>query len=370
MSAVKKIAALALVLALTSLAAPVVAAPDRSGELKRVPCFDFENAAHRINVRVDGKDAYGHFAVPATETPKDLVVFAHGYGHSSYSWVKHMERVARELEVIAITMDNRGIQLSPDTSGDGLPESRGWNVMTGAEDSIAAALLFEKSCPSIEKITIMGVSMGGNTSGLAVALAGARNVTRSDGSPLFDYWLNIEGATNMPEIYMGARGLAPVNAYAAGAVADIEKECGGSITSNPEAYQERSVVARIGDVAAAGLDGVVMVHGVEDGLVPYTQSREMATSLASEGISTDLFSVASKDEDSEKETTISSYITDNVDKSFKSPLAGHASEKSTTHIVMQTAFERLAAVVGEGTDVPNGYREFLVDGQVGTFQLI
>ena len=36
-------------------------------------------------------------------------------------------------------MDYRGLQIFPDENGDGLPESRGWPAMTGAEDSIAAA---------------------------------------------------------------------------------------------------------------------------------------------------------------------------------------------------------------------------------------
>jgi hypothetical protein len=55
-----------------------------------------------------------------------------------------------------------------------------------------------------------------------------------------------------------------------------------------------------------------------------------------------------------------------LDGDYKSPLAGHASEKSTTHIIMVTAFERLWQLI-EDNEAPGVYREFFVDGEEGTF---
>jgi hypothetical protein len=42
-----------------------------------------------------------------------------------------MKNAARDHDVIAVTMDCRGLE--PDSDGDGLPESRGWPVMKGAQ---------------------------------------------------------------------------------------------------------------------------------------------------------------------------------------------------------------------------------------------
>lgn len=305
--------------------------------------------------------ATGRYALPKSKAT-GLVLFDHGYGHTSASWVKHMQNAARR-GLIAVALDYRGIEISPDSNGDGLPESRGWNVMKGAEDTIAAAQLFEARCRSIEKIVVFGVSMGGNTSGLAVALAS--EARRSDGGPLFDYWVDVEGAVNVIETYLGARLLAPINAFAANAQADIEKEMGGSIEENPEPYAERSVVTRIDDIKASGVKGVVIVHGVDDGLVPYNQAREMNALLTAAQIPTDMYTVGRESPETDGDTTATGYIGGAIDDNYDSPLAGHASEKSEVHIVMVTAFERLWGLF-EG-DAPGTAREFVVDGEEGTF---
>lgn len=323
------------------------------------PCIDKVDDARTFNLTVEGEKATGRFALPAKQ-PKALVVYAHGYGHTSASWVEHMKTSAKEHGVIAVGMDYRGIKISPDSNKDGLPESRGWNAMAGAEDLIAAAQHFDKKCKSIETIALLGVSMGGNMSGLAVALTGANDIKNSNGDPLFDYWLDIEGAVNMTETYMSARALAPANGTAASAKEDIEAETGGPIESNPEAYQERTVVSRIDDIDAAGLKGVVVVHGVDDGLVPYNQAREMSSLLAQAQIPTLMVTIGAKSEESERDTSASGYAMNNVDPNYRSPLAGHASEKSTTHIVMVTAFDYLWSVLdGNG---PTAYSETIVSG--------
>ena len=116
------------------------------------------------------------------------------------------------------------------------------------------------------------------------------------------------------------------------------------------------------------MKGVTVIHGVDDGLVPYNQGREMGALLLEAGIPTDMFTVGRRSKETEKETTATGYVGDPVfgaaGQKYMSPFVGHASEKSTTHIIMVTAFERLAASKGYQ---PALYSEYLVDGELGTF---
>jgi pimeloyl-ACP methyl ester carboxylesterase len=324
-----------------------------------IDCKDHADTAVRFTIPVNGQNADGFYALPDVK-PVGLVVFSHGYGHSSYSWQHHLRRVAAELDVIAVAMDYRGITFLPSEKAPGIPDTRGWNVTAGAEDGIAAAQHFEAGCKTIDTIVNYGVSMGGNTSGL-MAAAGA---TRADGSPLFDYWIDIEGAANVSETYTGARILAPVNAFARQAQADIEAEMGGTFEQQPLTYLNKSVVTRVADMKAAGLKGVVLVHGIDDGLVTHDQSVQMRAALNAVGIPTQMFTVALRDAQSERETTLTGYLGGQLDPNYTSPLVGHASEMSTTHLVSVTGFQRLSALFGGQT--PDCLREHVVDGQLGT----
>lgn len=357
-------AAVSLVAALPAVASPPGGIPP--GQAKKL-CTDKTDEALPLGLPVDGESANGLYSFPSS-APEDLVVFAHGYGHTSQSWAHHIRRTAREHGAVAVGMDYRGLKINPDSNNDGLPESRGWNARAGAEDLVAAAQHFERLCPSIDTITIFGVSMGANMSGLAVA--NAAEARRSDGSPLFDYWFDIEGAVNVVETYAGARVLAPVNAFAKNAQEDIEAEMGGPIESKPEAYADRAVVTHIDEIKASGVKGVVLIHGIDDGLVPYNQSREMSSLLIGAQIPYDFYTVGRRSPQSEKETTATGYAGDPIagqaGQEYMSPFAGHASEKSTTHIIMVTAFERLASLLDDG-EAPGMYREYLVDGELGTF---
>lgn len=353
----KKVVALALALGLLS----VLPAGASSGNGKGAfPCRSGSVKAKALRFKIDGETATGHYALPKKD-PRGIVVFAHGYRHTSLSWTEHMERTARDLGVIAVGTDYRGNVLTGEKNDDGLPEARGWPVLKGAEEAVAIAQAFEAGCPSIDRVVILGVSMGGNTSGLAVALAGAKGITRSDGSPLFDYWIDVEGAVNVIETYAGASILAPVNDYAAWAKEDIEREMGGTFEEAPGEYQKRAVVTRMDDISAAGLDGITVIHGVDDGLVPYNQGREMATRSAENGIPTRMVSVGTKDCESEAETTVTSYAVKPVKDDYNSPLAGHASETSVTHIVMKTAFAQLAKVFARDVAF-DPYSETFVNG--------
>lgn len=352
-----------LLSALVAGAVALSAAPSLASKVTvtRFPrCTDRKDRAMEIRYPAGEGTATGRYAVPSKK-PKGLVIFDHGYGHTSASWVQHMKKAAAKHGVIAIAPDYRGAPIKPDENGDGLPESRGWDVMAGAEDTIAAAHLFEQRCPSIKQIIVMGVSMGGNTSGLAVAMSAKEK--RSDGKPLFDYWVNVEGATNVTETYFEARTLAPVNEFAANAVEDIEREMGGTFEEKPGAYQEHTVVARVEDIAASGVKGVVMVHGLDDGLVPYNQSREMKAALTAAQVPNDLYTVGREDAKTDDDTSATGYAGGQLDPNYDSPIAGHASEKSEVHIVMTTAFDRLWALF-DGK-APGPADEHVVDGEIG-----
>ena len=156
----------------------------------------------------------------------------------------------------------------------------------GAADSIAAAKYFLAAYPSITKVFAFGISMGGNSSGLAVA---SKDALRRDGSPLFDYWVDIEGVNNLTEEYLVARGIAPVNSSGAVAQQEIEEENGGPIEAVPDRYAEITNVARARDMK--GLKGALVVNGLDDGLVPTNQSPEMTAASQMTPEATDADSV-------------------------------------------------------------------------------
>ena len=84
-------------------AVPALAVPKQvpPGQAKKM-CTDREDGVKDISLPVAGETATGRYALPA-QAPETLVVFAHGYGHTSDSWAEHMRQHARvtvEDEVI------------------------------------------------------------------------------------------------------------------------------------------------------------------------------------------------------------------------------------------------------------------------------
>lgn len=317
-------------------------------------CVGNPDTVETIDLTVNGQSALGLYAMPAVR-PKGIVVFGHGYGHTMESWRKHIATTAKRNGVVAIAMNYRG---QVDTPGSPLPTSRGWRVQEGAEDSIAVAQLFERACPTARTVVMYGVSMGGNTAGLAVAA----QAKRANGQPLFDYLFDIEGAVNVTETYFEARGLAlSGNTFAKNAVADIEQEMGGTFEAKRDTYLERTVVNRLDDIAAAGIKGVVVVHGVNDGLVGYNQSPEFVLGLRRRGIPVDFYTAVTRGSSSESGTTLDGYVTGSI-PGYVSPFAGHASEVSETHIVGVAGFERLAALF---RGVKPACRTAVLDGTLG-----
>lgn len=279
--------------------------------------------------------ADGRYALPRQAAPTTLVVMFHGHGNDSCSWRRHLQNAAGR-GAVAVAMDYTGQRQTP-------VENYGWFVREGAADSIAAAKHFMSVYPSITTVIAFGVSMGGNASGMAVASPDAK---RGDGSPLFDYWIDVEGVNNLIEEYMIARTVAPFNATAAIAVQGMEEEAGGPIESVPEEYVNLTNVLRAPEMA--GLKGAVVVHGLDDGLVPTNQSPEMAAALTAVGVPTQLVKVVGRG-NAEAGTTGTSIVAgplfEAAGQEYESPLAGHGWEGSDTQLVIRTGFDYLWALM-------------------------
>lgn len=319
-------------------------------------CTDGVDEAITFELPVGDTVATGRYALPASD-PVGIVAMFHGYGHTSSSWAEHLKRTARDLNVIAVAMDYRGTTVVS-TSPEGIESSRGWRVREGAEETNVAVRQLAAQCPTAVTRSAFGVSMGGNASGLAVA-AEPKTV---DGAPLYDWWFNIEGATDPIDTYLSARTLAPANATARNAAFDIAEEAGGcEIEVCPKAYEEMAVITKAGNIRNGNLKGAIFVHGLDDGLVGPQHSVKMRSLLRAVGVPYDMYTVGTRGS-GEAGTTLTGYAGGFV-PGYQSPLAGHASERSTTHLVMKTAFQRLAALYSGTTFT--GYNEHVVDGAAG-----
>jgi acetyl esterase/lipase len=304
----------------------------------------------------------GLYALPAGP-PRALALFGHGYQNSSASWTGHLADAASR-GIIAVAPDYTGLGPAPDY--------RGWPAAAGAADLVAAAEHFYSKCASytIKKVVIMGVSMGGNMTGLAVASNATRTTIQGKVIPLFDYWIDVEGVANIAETWAEATAVSPANAYAAEAKADIEAETGGTPVTALQGFLDRDVVLQFQRVAAHGLTGAVMIHSIEDGLVPYNQSREIEALLRASCKRVDFYSVlrrgAARDPGHDQ-TTILSDVSPVLGAA--DPFSGHAWEGSSTHIVMVTAMNRLFGLALQTDPGPNNH-EYLVDSGLGTVTLI
>ena len=339
---------LPLVVVLAFLAAwpaPAGAAPGTLG------CTGDAQTARALTLSVDGEPATGRFVAPIA-APTAAIVFAHGYSWASDGWDPHMRRLARESGALAITMDYRGLVFLGDDPDDDRPylRSRGYPVKKGSEDLVAAAQTALARCPSIKHVVLLGTSMGGNASGMAVAL----KAQRPDGKPLFDYWIGVEGVYNLLELYEAATIGQAISPFVAQVKEDIEIETGGTPVTQPAAYQERTVVSRADDIAASGVKGVILIHAREDGLALYPQAQELSELLRGRSIPTDFYTVGSRGPDDDPDTTLAGYA------GTQTGQAGHGSEVSENHVVIdQGFFSALGLLAG---DPPPCDRDFQVEG--------
>lgn len=339
-------ASLVLLVTTLLLAAPGQAA---AGGVPSGTCSGDTTTTHPFTVDVAGQPARGRYALPAA-TPDVLVVFAHGYSHRVEGWARHLARVAARDGALTVAMNYRGLTDLPPDAG-GVPRSRGYPVKTGAEDLNAAALAMLAACPSLRRVVLFGVSMGGNVSGVALAL----QPRRPDGRPLYDHWIGVEGAFNLIELYEGSRVVTQISDFAAAVKEDIEKETGGTPETQPAAYAERTVVARSAEIAAAGLQGVTLVHGVEDGLAPYDNGFQLTQLLRAAGTPTDFVTVTRRGAGDDPDTTLAGYAGQTTG------FAGHGGELSEKHAVIDTGFARLHALLSTSEPRPCG-RDITYDG--------
>lgn len=281
-----------------------------------------------VALLVDGEAAHGLVARPMGNA-SGVVVILHGYGHFAESHRGHLQHLA-EQGYAAAAMDYRG--------------GAGMHLGAGAADSCAALAHLRTEAPN-GSAYLYSVSMGGAVAGMVLAEC-----------PGFSYWVSNEGMTTVAETWAEATALAPANAYAARAVADIEAECGGTPAEAPLCYQERTAVTRVPEFA--GLLGVVQTHGLNDGLVPYDQGRELNAALRAAGIPVDFYTVVRSAQGTEG-TTLTGYA-----PLGGMGLAGHGTESDDDHALTALSFALLDEVLA-GTLVPSG-EERVVDEGLGT----
>jgi pimeloyl-ACP methyl ester carboxylesterase len=275
--------------------------------------------------------ADGRYALPATATPTQLVVMFHGHGNDSCSWRKHLQDAAAR-GAVALAMDS--VDRRPGV------ENYGWFMRRAVADSIEAARYFLAAHPSITTVFAIGISMGGNASGLAMA----SHATRLDGTtPLFDYWVDVEGVNNLSEEYEVIRAVAPALADAALAQQEIEEENGGTLEEMPDHYRELTNVLRAPEMAT--LDGAVVVNGVDDGLVTTDQSPQMAAALNAVGVPTHRYTLLLRGAP-ESDSTVSCIPFSSAGLPCPMLFAGHGWEGSESHVVIATGFAQLWALMG------------------------
>lgn len=286
--------------------------------------------------------ASGRYTLPRGGRPATLVVMFHGHGNDSCSWRNHLRKAAAK-GAVAVAMDYTRQRQTP-------VENYGWFVKEGAADSIAAARYFLARYRSIRRVIAFGISMGGHAAGLAVA---SKHAVRGNGSPLFDYLIDVEGVNNIVEEYLFVRAVAPVNAGGALAQQEMEEEFGGPIESVPESYLDATLTLRAPDMAT--LKGAIVVNAVDDGLVPSDQSPQFVAALTAAGVPTHSFTVLGAG-GAETGTTLSGAIGGAVlgaaGQQYQSPFAGHGWEGSDTHLVVKTGFDQLLMLLGGGTVEP------------------
>lgn len=273
----------------------------------------------------DGTNVTGRLAYVNGTDPTTLVVMVHGQGNTvEGAWLGHIRETASHgVAVVAVNFR----------------DNMGFPAMQGAEDTIDATHLAKARFPSVTRVLLFGVSMGGCISGIAAAEAPG----------LYDYWFNVEGVANLYETYAEAKGVGHP------AAAGIERDAGGTPQQVPTEYARRSPALRASDLAY--LDGVFMVHAVNDGLVPYDQAIEMNAALHAANIPTMFVTVGRENPDHTTHTTGTGQIARLVGINdpnewntlgLKAHLAGHSWEGDRDSIVMREAFTALFDVIHGG----------------------
>jgi hypothetical protein len=250
--------------------------------------------------------------------------------------------------------------------GTDLSTGLGWRVIEGAQDSIAATRLFQSACPGSSSFvnSVFGLSMGGNMSGIAVS-SGA---TRPGGAPLFNYWFDVAGVTDVPELYTEATAisllpLGGIQTIAKDALSAMQAEFGGSPLTALPAYLGNSPVLRTSQMKSSGLRGVVISHGVLDGEVTSDNSVQMLAALALAGIPVNFYTEVFKAPATPPGLTLDGDVLGLI-PGYVSPFAGHINA-----VVQGNALTQLSALYLNGV-TPSGTKVTISDPTLGTLPLL
>ncbi len=271
------------------------------------------------------------------DAPTRLVVFAHGYGQTvEDAWAHHMLRTVRP-GVAIVTTNYR--------------DNLGFPVLRGAQDLIAATRQAKQRFGTIDTVYLYGVSMGGAISGTAIS----ESMHVNNGVSLYDYWIAAEGVHHLLQTYTAAAAIGHK------AARDIERDTGGSPADCLTAFTRRAPVTRAGEMMTGGLRAAVLIHGVNDGMVNFNQSDEMARAFNAHAIPVQFFRVFGVEDGQDKGDTATGIPpgADAVDDALW--LAGHGHERDENHPVIRTAFEQLELMLNGHYDDQTLYLEHIVD---------
>jgi hypothetical protein len=274
--------------------------------------------------------------------PTALVVVFHGHGHNGDQYADQLADVAKRYGVLAVAMQTTQLRT-------GLPAYRGPfdSVDEEARDAASAIAWARTKYRTGNHTYLFGTSMGG--SGLAYFLDAA---TRSAAGDPDATWVqrvhplplaglvDAEGIGSLAETWLEATGFDKVSA------AEIELETGGTPATAPDAYRARSLALLTPtQLQATGLPVAVIVHDLDDGLVPYDQTWESRAAFAAGGIPIRSYDVVFKDSCTQGNQTT---LTSNVPvpgAEGQLCLAGHANENDSSTPVMRTAFDALGEII-------------------------
>lgn len=214
----------------------------------------------RYSVPVDGEVAGGWLAYPTRTAPRTLLV----YGHPCCG------KPDQSLLVGAFANTHNSVAVAMDYRGPGR-----WDVLKGSRDLVAATADLKRRFPTITRTVIWGMSMGGETTGLAVA----------QNPRLFDYWVSVFGVSHLSEEFLALGGSPSLLA------SWIVQETGGHPVTHQREYDRRSPAVLTDRMR--GLKRAYLLHGTGDMLVPYTQSRQLFENLRRSGVPVSLYTFVS-----------------------------------------------------------------------------
>src|SRR4051794_11063836 len=304
-------------LLLATVAALAVAAPAQA-----TTCTSKSSKAHRTSLKVQGQKSRAYVSLPRRK-PRALVVVAHGYAWTAAAWKTKLRRIATQNRAIAVAPEFRGLRVHKE---DGRLKSRAIPLRNAVADLTAYGRRYAKSCKSAKTNVLVGYSIGGIYSGNTLM----HHPKRPGGKRrLFDYYVGMEAIEDVFGEFKLASALKD-DAFVKGAIDDAADELGGTIDEKPEAYHAVSPIEHIKRLRKSGIRGVILVHGSDDGLVPYSQATDMTKALRDGGVKTDLYTAYKRRPGDEPDTTLSSRFGE------PSGNTGHASDRATRHLVPET----------------------------------